>query len=249
MHPILFHLGPLEIRVYGLLVATGFLTAIYFAAFLAEKEGIKKDIIYDLGFVIIISSIIGARLLYVLVWYKNYLNNLLEIFMVWKGGMVFYGGLLGAMVGAYIYVRIKKLPELKIGDLCMPFVSLAHSIGRIGCFYNGCCYGRVDEKFGIIFPEVKDGMPHLPTQIYESILNFLNFLILIIIYRYIKKRDGFVFYLYFINYSIIRIIIEFFRGDEERGKILFLSTSTFISIGLLIFGVAGIIYILKKKNS
>ncbi len=247
MHPVLFNLGPLEIRVYGLVVAIGFLTAIYFAAFLAERQGIKKDIIYDLGFVIIISSIIGARLLYIFVWYKYFLKNFLEIFMVWKGGMVFYGGLIGALIGSFIYIKIKKLPFLKIGDLSMPFVSLAHSIGRIGCFYNGCCYGRIDEKCGIIFPAIGDGQPHLPTQIYESILNLINFLLLIILYKYFKKREGLIFYLYFINYSFIRIIMELFRGDEERGKILFFSTSTFISIILMAIGIAGLLYVFRKK--
>ncbi len=249
MHPVLLNLGPLEIRTYGVLVAIGFFTAIYFAAFLAEKQGIKKYIIYDLGFVIILSSIIGARLLYVVVWHKYYFKNFPEIFMIWKGGMVFYGGLLGALVGSILYVKIKKLSFLKLGDLCMPFVALAHSIGRLGCFYNGCCFGKVDEKCGIVFPVLEDGKPHLPTQIYESILNFINFVILIFLFRYFKKKQGFIFYLYFINYAIIRIIIEFFRGDEERGKILFLSTSTFISIVLLIAGITGMIYIFKKKNT
>ncbi len=248
MHPVLFNLGHLEIRVYGLLVAVGFLVAIYFAAYLAERQGIKKDVIYDLGFVIIISSIIGARLLYVFVWYKYYLKNFHEIFMVWKGGMVFYGGLIGALIGGFLYIKIKKLPFLKIGDICIPFVSLAHSIGRIGCFYNGCCYGKIDEKCGVVFPVLEDGKPHLPTQIYESILNFINFFILIILYKYFKKKEGFIFYLYFINYSIIRLIIELFRGDEERGQILFLSTSTFISIIMMIIGIAGLLYLFSKKN-
>lgn len=107
MHPVIFNLGPLEIRTYGVLIAIGFLVAIYSAAYLAEKNGIKKEIIYDLGFVIIISSVIGVRLLYVFVWYKYYLNNFLEIFMVWKGGLVFYGGLIGAVIGGTIFIKKK----------------------------------------------------------------------------------------------------------------------------------------------
>lgn len=249
MHPVIFNLGPLEIRTYGVLIAIGFLVAIYSAAYLAEKNGIKKEIIYDLGFVIIISSVIGARLLYVFVWYKYYLNNFLEIFMVWKGGLVFYGGLIGAVIGGTIFIKKNKFSVLKIGDICMPFVALAHSIGRIGCFYNGCCYGRVDEKCGIIFPVIGDNKPHLPTQIYESILNFINFLVLILIYKKLKKIQGLVFYLYFFNYAIIRIIIELFRGDEERGKILIFSTSTFVSIIMLFLAISGFIYIWMQNKS
>jgi len=248
MHPIIFNLGPLEIRTYGVLVAIAFLVAIYFAANLAEKNGIKKDIIYDLGFVIIISSVIGARLLYVFVWYKYFLNNFLEIFMVWKGGLVFYGGLIGAVIGGAIFIKKNNLSVLKIGDISMPFVALAHSIGRIGCFYNGCCYGRVDEKCGIVFPAIGDDKPHLPTQLYESIFNFLNFLILIFLYKKFKKIQGLVFYMYFFNYAIIRIIIELFRGDEERGKILYFSTSTFISFLMLLLAISGFIYIWTKNK-
>src|ERR1035437_2973172 len=248
MHPILFKLGPLEIRVYGLLVAIAFLTAIYLASMLAKKRGYKEDVILDLGLVIIISSVIGARLLYVLVWWNYFAALPLEILKVWEGGLVFYGGLIGAFIGGIAWIRHKKLPVLDIADMCVPFVALAHAIGRIGCYFNGCCYGAVSEHCGVIFPTIGDSLKHYPTQLYESVLNFLNFVILILFFRNTKRKTGDVVFMYSFNYGVIRMCMEFFRGDPERGFILNMSTSQFISIFLIVIGIAGFIYLRVKKQ-
>ncbi|MCE5300762.1 MAG: prolipoprotein diacylglyceryl transferase [Spirochaetia bacterium] len=246
MHPLLFNIGPLEVRTYGVLVALSFLTAIFFASMLAKKKGHNPDIIFDLGLIILISAVIGARLLYVIVWWPYFSKHIGEIFMVWEGGLVFYGGLIGAFIASAAWVRYKKLDLMELGDICMPFLALSHAIGRFGCFFNGCCYGVESQKYGMIFPSIGDNIPHLPVMLYESALNLLNFIILILFFRNKSRRDGDVMFLYFVNYGIIRIIMELFRGDPERGFFFGLSTSTLISIGVLLFGVAGMLYLRVK---
>jgi phosphatidylglycerol---prolipoprotein diacylglyceryl transferase len=242
MHPILFSIGTFELRVYGLLTAIAFLTAIYFASILAKKKGYNPDVVFDVGLVIIICSVVGARALYVAVWWKYYAANWLDIFKVWEGGLVFYGGLICAVTGGIIWLKIKKIPVLPMADILIPFLALAHAIGRIGCYFNGCCYGAVNEHYGVIFPAIGDNLRHLPTQLYESALNFLNFVLLLLFFRNTKRKSGDVFFVYLINYGVIRIIMELFRGDPERGKILFMSTSTFISLFLLAAGIGGLLY-------
>jgi len=248
MYPELITIGAFSLGSYGVLIALAFIAGIMLASKLSIKEGYGKDDILDLGLVAIFTSVIGARALYVIVWWEYFAKEPARIFKVWEGGLVFYGGLIGAVIGTAVWLKIKKKPVLKTGDICMPFVALAHAIGRIGCFLNGCCYGRVSEKYGLVFPGVGDNVPHLPVQIYESVLNFINFIFLIVFYRFFKKRDGEVFFLYFINYAVIRVIMEFFRGDAERGMFAGLSTSTFISIVVIIFGAAGIIFIRLKNG-
>jgi phosphatidylglycerol:prolipoprotein diacylglycerol transferase len=249
MHPILLKLGSFEIRTYGVSIALAFLVSILLASRLAKKDGIKGDPILDIGLVSIICAVIGARILYVLIWWKDvYSLHPVDVFKVWEGGLVFYGGLIGAIIGCVVYIKKNSLPLLRLGDICMPFLALGHSIGRIGCFFNGCCYGAVNDQCGVIFPAIGDNRPHLPTQLYESALNFLNFVVLLLIFKKKKTAGGLVFYMYFVNYGIIRIIMEMFRGDIERGTIFSLSTSTAISILVIAAGVAGIIYVSVKNG-
>jgi phosphatidylglycerol---prolipoprotein diacylglyceryl transferase len=248
MHPILFSLGPLEIRVYGFLTALSFITAIYLASVLAKKEGFNPDVIFDLGLVVIISTVIGARILYVMVEWKYFAANPAAIFKIWEGGLVFYGGLIGSVIGAIFWLKHKKLPFFPIADICIPFLAVAHAIGRIGCYFNGCCYGAVNEHCGVIFPSIGDGLMHIPTQLIESALNFLNFIVLILFFRNKKRKTGDVLFLYLLNYGIIRLIIEIFRGDPERGTVFFMSTSQFISIFMIVIGIAGFVYLRLKKQ-
>ena len=247
MHPVLFSVFGLEIKTYGVLIALAFLTGIYGASALAGKQGIKKDAILDLGLVLIVCGLVGARLLYVIIWWKYYAKAPLDILKIWQGGLVFYGGFIMAVIGGILWMKKNSLPFFRVSDILVPFLALAHSIARIGCFCAGCCYGRADPH-GIIFKAIGDNIPHLPTQIYESAANFLNFAVLILFYRYPKRKDGDVLYLYLLNYGVIRTIIEIFRADPERGTILSLSTSTFISMFLIAAGAAGLVYNRMKNG-
>ncbi|MFH1613360.1 MAG: prolipoprotein diacylglyceryl transferase [bacterium] len=243
MYPILFRLGSFSIYSYGLMVAIGCLLGTFLAAKMAEKENIKKDLIFDFSFYALLSGIIGARIFYIIENFEYYLKNPLDIIKIYQGGLAFYGGLISAIFVTFLFFKKKKLPFLKTSDILIPFLVIGHSIGRIGCFLNGCCYGKeTNSCFGIKF----DGCHSVhPTQIYESIILLIIFFILLN-FKKIKKFDGQVFFLYMILYSISRFFIELLRVNE---KIMFnLSSAQIVSIILVIIGICLWLYFGKKMK-
>lgn len=252
MHPILFKIGPLTIHTYGVLVATGFIAALFVAINQAKKQGIPKENILDIGFYILLSAIIGSRLLYTLIEYKHYIKNPFDIFKIWEGGLVYYGGVLLAIPVAIIYVRKKNLPLWKLADSFAPAIAIGHAVGRFGCFSAGCCHGKpMDLPWGVTFTDPHSlairGIPLHPTQLYESFAEFGIFLFLL---SWAKRKsfDGELFGIYIILYSLTRFIIEFFRGDPARGFIYNgISISQAISIVLFLTAIIFIIHRRKKK--
>jgi len=242
MHPILIEFGFFKIFTYGLLVATGFFTGILLAVRQGKREGLDPQKILDLCFYLLISAILGGRALYIIVEHRYFLANPLEVFMFWKGGLVFYGGLLASVIFAWYYISKHQFPLWKLADVLAPALALGQAIGRWGCFFAGCCYGvRTDVPWAITFSDPKSLAPldvalH-PTQIYLS----LNALIIFGILMFLRKRktfDGQVFWAYGILYSIGRFIIEYFRGDDRGFAVQnFLSTSQFIGIFILLFSI------------
>ena len=258
MHPILFKIGPITIYTYGVLIAAAFFLGLALAVRQARIEGEEPQKIMDLGFYILISAIVGSRLIYVIVDYKEYLSDPLRIFKVWEGGLVFYGGFIMAAAVVIIYLRNHKMNVWKVGDLFAPSIAIGQGVGRLGCFFAGCCYGREsDVPWAIVFKDPHTlapmgGQLH-PTQLYDSANGFIIFSILIIFRRF-KKFDGQLFWTYTLLYAIGRFIVEIFRGDE-RGFLIEpdsfallttgLSTSQFIAI--LLFAVS-IIMMIKLKR-
>src|SRR4030043_1413495 len=185
MHPILFRFGPLTIHTYGLLVAVGFLIGLGFAVRQARKEGTPADKIIDLGFYILLSAIIGLRLFFILINASHYIKNPLDIFKIWEGGLVFYGGVLLAVPTAIWYVKKNGLGIWRTADVFAPSIAIGHALGRLGCFFAGCCYGKTAEalpwavRFTYSESLAQIGIPLHPTQLYESAGEFINFLILI----------------------------------------------------------------------
>jgi len=254
MHPILFKIGPLTIHTYGLLVAAGFLLGLGLAVRQAKKEGIAPNKIVDLGFYILLSALIGSRLFFIFINAGYYMKNLLEIFKIWEGGLVFYGGVLVVVPAFLWYVRKNSLGIWSTADLFAPSLAVGHAIGRIGCFFAGCCHGKPAEglPWAVTFADPESlaiiGIPLHPTQLYESVGEFLNFFILIILRRY-KSFNGQLFMTYILLYSVLRFVVEFYRGDVGRGFITsWLSLSQGISILMFLIAVAGLI-ILKKQKS
>jgi phosphatidylglycerol:prolipoprotein diacylglycerol transferase len=243
MHPVLFRLGPLTVHTYGVLVAIGFLVGILFAARQAKKEGIPSDKMLDLGFYLILSAIVGSRLLFIVVNARHYIASPLDIFKLWEGGLVFYGGILLAVPTGIWYVTRNRLGLWKTADICAPAIAIGHAFGRLGCFSAGCCYGKgaASLPWAVVFTDPNCLAPtnvalH-PTQLYESAGELINFLILISLRKY-KTLNGQIFMSYLILYSVLRFIVEFFRGDAERGFIfLNFSVSQGISIMMLLTGV------------
>ncbi|MDY0132501.1 MAG: prolipoprotein diacylglyceryl transferase [Desulforegulaceae bacterium] len=248
MHPVFFEFKSFVIHTYGIMAALGFLFAIMVSGFLAKKENIKKNEISDLAVYIILSAIIGARVFYFFVEPEYFLKNPIEIFKIWKGGLVFYGGFVFGLLGAFIFIKKRKLPFGKTADIIAPALALGHGIGRIGCFFAGCCYGRPTElPIGIVFKNPEALAPlnlslH-PVQIYSVLSNFFLFAVLIFFYKR-KKNDGDVFLLYLFLYGILRMIIEYFRGDN-RGEFILGVFSLSQFIGFLAVISAVLIYLFK----
>ncbi len=216
MHPILFKLGPIPIHSYGVALALAFLAAAFLARRRAFALGGNGDDILDLCVWLIVSGLIGGRLLFVLLNLEYYRENPIDTLKLWQGGLVWYGGLITALLAAVIFLSAKKMPILKTCDLMVPYVALGQSIGRIGCFLNGCCYGK----------EIAPGLIH-PTQLYESAAMFVVFLIL----RKRTPANGRTLFLYLILYSSIRFAIEFLRGDNSA-ILMGLTISQLISIAI-----------------
>ena len=219
---IAFHLGSLPVHWYGLLLAIGFVLGLWTASHRAVRDRMAPEKILDSGAWLILGAIVGARALYVVSYWDRLFQEPLfpnapwtEIFMVQRGGLVFYGGLIGATASGLIYVWKHKLPVWKFADALAPSIALGYVPGRIGCLMNGCCYGRAtDAPWAIHFPGDHDtkGLSVHPTQIYDSLLNLGLYLALAWLHRR-KKFDGQVFASYLICYALIRSLVEVFRGD------------------------------------
>lgn len=240
MCPILFEIGPFKIAGYGTMIAIGFIFALIMAEKRAAKKSLKKDLIFGLAFTCIISGIAGAKLLHYIVDIKYYLADPSR-FLQFGSGFVVYGGIISGVICGYLYCRHYKLDFATYFDLIMPSVALAQAFGRIGCFLAGCCYGKQTSSIiGVTFshsPFAPNNIKLIPTQLISSISLFVLTLLLVIYADKKWRRPFQVAGLYMILYSAGRFIIEFFRGDEERGFIAFLSTSQFISIFILIGGI------------
>ncbi len=249
MHPILFEIprmeflnwviGPIPIRLYGLMIGLGFTIGIFLAARQAKKEGVNPDRVLDLWVYVLLAAIVGSRALFVLTDLHEFAAKPLEAFALWKGGLVFYGGLLAAVPVGIWYLRKHKLPVWKTVDIMAPSIALGQAFGRLGCFSAGCCYGEPwSGPISVIFNDVHSlapqGVPLFPTQLVESGGNFLIFIALLLLRRH-KKFDGQLFWLYVVFYAVLRFIIEFFRGDAIRGLYFgnAISTSQLIAIGML----------------
>lgn len=252
MHPILIKIGPLTIYSYGFFLAVGFLLAIVYINREAKRLGIEPQRISDLAFYLIIASLIGARLLFIITEPHDFIENPLEIFKIWKGGLVFYGGFISALVVGIRYVKRHGLPLWKTADIIAPSIALGQSLGRLGCFSAGCCYGReTDVPWAVTFTDPNSlarlGVPLHPTQLYESALDFGIFLFLISF----KKRKGFdgqLIWLYTLLYAVVRFIVELFRGDPRGSVLHLLSTSQLIGVVMAVVAIAMLTKLSRDKR-
>lgn len=242
----LISIGPITIYGYGLMIAIGIIAAFLVADYRAKKMNLDGDKIINIAIWVVIGGIFGAKLLYIITQIKEVLSNPKSILDI-KEGFVVYGGIIGGVIAGFLYSKKAKIGFMQYFDLVMPSVALAQGFGRIGCFLAGCCYGiETTSHFGIIFHEsafAPNGIRLLPTQLISSGLNFIHFIILILIAK-ISKKEGQVGGFYLIFYSVGRFILEFFRGDLARGSVGTLSTSQFISIFIFIIGL---VFVFRKK--
>ena len=252
MHPIAFQLGFLTVHWYGVMIALAFLAGLWTATRRARRENIPGEKIADVVLWLMAGSIIGARFAYVATYWKDEFAGqpLSEIFMIQHGGLVYYGGLIGAGLAGSIYLCWKKMPFWKTADALAPSIALGNVFGRIGCLLNGCCYGRACSlPWAIRFPtdHVTHGAPVHPTEIYDALDNFILYLLLAWLFRH-KKFDGQVFATYLIGYAVTRSIMECFRGDYTTGHIHFgLTPGELVSIPIFIAGLA-LVAVLSRRD-
>ena len=244
MHPIAFKFGTVGIHWYGIMVALGFLVALWTASRRGPLDGFTPDQILDLGPWLIVGGIVGGRTLYVLTFWREQFADkpLWEVFMIQHGGLVFYGGFIGAALAVVLYARLKKLHMWKLFDAIAPSIALGYAFGRIGCLLNGCCYGRpCTLPWAIRFPPPVEcaGIPVHPTQIYESLLGLCLYAGLAWLYRR-KKFNGQIFAAYLICYPLLRSFVELFRGDYPPNQHFLGGWATpaqLVSIGILVGGI------------
>jgi len=253
MHPILISIGSFHLPTYGFLLAMALLAAVYTAIRLGRREGLDEGRVLDFSVWLIIVGLLGAKVLMIVAEWSYYRRNPGEI-MSWntlQAGGVFYGGFIAATLFALWYVKVYRLPLLKVFDVYAPAIALGQSVGRLGCFAAGCDYGKPNQSFlHVVFtnPTARDvtgvplGVPLHPAQVYESLATLTIFTVLVWRYRH-KARDGQIFLLYLALYAVARFFLEFLRGDEDRGFVFnhLLSTSQFIALlALMSAGVMAI---------
>ena len=242
MHPIAFHLGPLTVHSYGVMIALAFLAGLWTATRRARRENIPGEKIADIVLWLMIGSIIGARTVYVTTYWRDEFANqpISEIFMIQHGGLVYYGGFIGGAIAGFIHMRWKKMPFWKTADILAPSIALGNVFGRMGCLLNGCCYGRpCSLPWAIRFPldHPTHGVRVHPTEIYDALDNFILYLLLAWLFRH-KKFDGQVLATFLIGYAITRTIMEYFRGDYPPDHYHYgLTPGELVSIPIFIAGL------------
>lgn len=249
----LFSIGPLTVYGYGLMIGIGIVAAYLLIEYLAKKKNLDAEPVFGLTIFCVIGGFAGSKLLYTLTRLPDIIQDPSVIKDV-ASGWVVYGGIIGGILTAIIFCRVKKLEFLRYMDISLPAVAMAQGFGRIGCFLAGCCYGQeTDGWCAVTFTDsayAPNGVPLVPTQLISSGLDFLLFAVLLFL-LFKLKAPGQVGGVYLILYSIGRFILEFFRGDLIRGNVGTLSTSQFISIFTVVAGVclvwgAGALY--RKKQ-
>ena len=227
------------------MMALAFVLGLWTATLRARREKIPGETIADVTLWIMIGVILGARAVYVATYWQDEFADqpISEIFMIQHGGLVFYGGLIGAILAGAIYLSWKKLPLWKVADVLAPSIALGSVFGRIGCLLNGCCYGRpCDLPWAITFPADNPLHPPTypvhPTEIYDALLNFALYLFLAWLFRR-KKFEGQIFATYLIGYAVTRSFVEYFRGDYNAAHHHFgLTPGQVVSVPMFVTGLA-----------
>jgi phosphatidylglycerol---prolipoprotein diacylglyceryl transferase len=255
--PELFDVGPLTVYTYGVLLAAAFLFGLRLAMTRARARGLEPTRMLDLGIYIIISALVGAKLLLFIVEFDHYSSEPGELLTLARSGGVFYGGLIAAVLVAFWYMRRHRLPVWQTCDVFAPGIALGHAIGRLGCFAAGCCYGQPTQlPWGVTFTHPAAaanvgtplGVSLHPTQLYESGAELLILVLLLATERRGRPFPGRTFWLYMLLYGLSRFVIEIFRGDPRGIVFDSMSTSQFISVVLVPLSVVMLYYLSRRPQ-
>jgi len=252
--PVIFHVGPVAIRWYGLMYLIGFGAAYLLIGHLSRLRNLdlNKDGVADLLFYCVLGVVLGGRLGYVLFYNPaEYFSHPQEIFAVWRGGMSFHGGLLGVIAAAVIFCRRRKLPTLLVGDILVTSAPIGLGLGRIGNFINGELWGRAtDLPWGMVFPG-GGPLPRHPSQLYEATLEGLVlFLILYLLHRK-QAATGVPFFCFFLGYGLFRFLVEFVRQPDAQLGFLWggATMGQLLSLPMIIFGLSGCLFIFARNKA
>lgn len=259
MHPELFRIGPLVINSYGLMLALAFIVGLFLAIKKAEKKGIGSNIIVNLAFIVMISAIIGSRLFYVLFHLEEFKGRWVYTFLpiqpdgsIGLGGLIFLGGFLGALLSGGIYLYKKKISFLKVVDSVAPSLAIGLFFGRIGCFLNGCCFGKAcDLPWAVTFPPHSPAGYQMgniaihPTQLYSSAYGLLIFIILMLLDKKVHY-DGFLFGVFLVLYGVSRFTVDFYRFYETQ--MFLIDGIEFNQLVSLLLVIGGIVLLLVLKR-
>ena len=251
--PVIFSIGFLKIRWYGLMYVVGFVLAWWLARRRCRRTDspVTPEQVDDLVFYSMLGVILGGRIGYALFYgTEQLISDPLYLFRITEGGMSFHGGLAGVLIAMWLYGRRLGHTMWRMTDFVAPLVPLGLGFGRIGNFINGELWGKPTD---VPWAFLVNGQVLHPTQLYESALNLLNFALLFFVYKR-RRFGGQVFALYFFNYALIRFFIEFWRGDTFRGFVLRSSSPwTSLSIPQLVsligLGVGITLYLRLKKKA
>lgn len=258
MHPILIDFGFFQLPAYGVLLATGVILGLWTLRLRADKVGMDGVHLVDFALWLVIWALLGAKLLLVIVELPRYLNDPASLFGVVRAGGVFLGGFIAAVITAIVLLRRYKLEALPTFDVIAPSLALGHTIGRIGCFFAGCCWGAAcDLPWAITYTSPiaaeRLGTPlHAalhPFPLYAAAFNFGLYLALAALFRR-RPAPGRVFATYLVLYGIARFLLEGTRGDIARGFVFngALSTSQAISIGMIVIGCGLHLWVSRSKR-
>lgn len=244
----LLHIGFIQIHSYGLMLAVAFVVGIWWTRREMRIARLPADWPLDAAVYVIILSILLARLAYVVMDLPYYLAEPSTIFQVQLGGLSVHGGIAGGMLGLYIFFRRRGWGMLRYGEPILPALALSTAIGRIGCFLNGCCYGAPCElPWAFALPELGDGVPRHPAQLYALALNLMLFFALVALRNHRRKGGDWLAY-YLIGYGIVRFVVEIFRAGVSSvvgwGGLTY---AQWMSLGLVAAGLVFFFAPLGKK--
>lgn len=254
MYPILFEIRGFPVYTYGVLLAAAYLLGLQFALVRARKRGLDPGRVMDLGIWVIVSALVGAKLLLLIVDFQTFSRNPRELITLLRSGGVFYGGLIAAVVVALGYLWRHRLPMWTVTDVFAPGIALGHVIGRLGCLFAGCCFGKpTSVPWAITFtnPLAVENVgtplntPLHPTQLYEAGAELLILGVLLVLERRGRAFPGRTFWSYMLFYGVSRFVIEFFRGDT-RGMVGSLSTSQFVSVLIVPLAIV-MLFLLSRR--
>ena len=263
MHTTLIQIGPFAIRSYGLMLALSFLLGILLARWRGRKVGLDTQRLIDLAVVVIIASVVGSRAMYVLFHLDEFSGNPLDIINPFQSsgqvgiqGLSMYGGVILSVLAGLWFLRHQRMPVWRVVDVIAPSIALGIVLTRIGCFLNGCCFGKPgDLPWCVVFPPESaagyffPGTPLHPTQLYASLYGLL-ILVMLLLSERLKRFDGFTFWLFILLYAAARFSIDFVRYYERTMTVqlgsLALSVNHFISLALFLVAVAMLIILGRR---